>query len=152
MQNKYRTHSFNICFWVYIVGEVILLLIKEEEFYKIAVFYLFICIIPGIIISKKLIKEGLFIFGSKKRKKNGIKKFRRKTMNHSQKYSNNENDEVLNKLKKLENKFDEDDEKKGVIKKLIDNLKALEVTGPETDIKKIKKDLIPVIIELLSWL
>ncbi|MBE6077416.1 MAG: hypothetical protein E7210_10035 [Clostridium lundense] len=38
------------------------------------------------------------------------------------------------------------------MKKLIDNLKALEVSAPETDIKKIKKDLIPAIIEVLSWL
>ncbi|AVP62707.1 hypothetical protein C3B64_16355 [Clostridium botulinum] len=38
------------------------------------------------------------------------------------------------------------------MKKLIDNLKALEVSGTETDIKKIKKDLIPAIMELLSWL
>ncbi|EPY2273566.1 hypothetical protein ACXAUS_002432 [Clostridium sporogenes] len=65
---------------------------------------------------------------------------------------NNQDKEVLKKLEELENKFDEDDEKKGVIKKLIDDFKALEVSGPETDIKKIKKDLIPAIMELLSWL
>ncbi|APH17112.1 hypothetical protein NPD5_1643 [Clostridium sporogenes] len=73
-------------------------------------------------------------------------------MNFSNNSSNNEDKEVLEKLEELENKFDEDDEKKCVIKKLIDNLKALEVSGPETDIKKIKKDLIPAIMELLSWL
>ncbi|EDU38261.1 hypothetical protein CLOSPO_01122 [Clostridium sporogenes ATCC 15579] len=67
-------------------------------------------------------------------------------------HSNNQDEEVLKRLEELENKFDKDDEKKGVIKKLIDNFKALEVSGPETDPKKIKKDLIPVILELLSWL
>ncbi|AUN00921.1 hypothetical protein CF060_10165 [Clostridium botulinum] len=51
----------------------------------------------------------------------------------------------------MENKFDEDDEKKCVIKLLIDNFKALEVSGPETDPKKIRKDLIPAILEILSW-
>ncbi|NFH66799.1 hypothetical protein FDC45_15320 [Clostridium botulinum] len=51
----------------------------------------------------------------------------------------------------MENRFDKDDEKKSVIKKLIDNFKALEVSGPETDPKKIRKDLIPVILEILSW-
>lgn len=67
-------------------------------------------------------------------------------------HSNNQDEEVLKRLEELENKFDKDDEKKGVIKKLIDNFKALEVSGPETDPKKIKKDLIPVILELLSLL
>lgn len=43
-------------------------------------------------------------------------------------HSNNEDEEVLKKLEELENKFDKDDEKKGVIKKLIDNFKALEVS------------------------
>ncbi|ACA55993.1 hypothetical protein ACLD43_00150 [Clostridium botulinum] len=66
-------------------------------------------------------------------------------------HSNNEDEKVLKKLKELENRFDKDDEKKSVIKKLIDNFKALEVSGPETDPKKIRKDLIPVILEILSW-
>ncbi|RUT60620.1 hypothetical protein C1149_20760 [Clostridium botulinum] len=35
--------------------------------------------------------------------------------------------------------------------KLIDNFKALEVSGPESDPKKIRKDLIPAILEILSW-
>ncbi len=72
-------------------------------------------------------------------------------MNYLQKDSNNENEEVLKKLKELENKFDKDDEKKGVIKKLIDNFKSLEVSGPETDLKKIIKELIPAILEILYW-
>lgn len=66
-------------------------------------------------------------------------------------HSNNEDEKVLKKLKELENRFDKDDEKKSVIKKLIDNFKALEVSGPETNPKKIRKDLIPVILEILSW-
>ncbi|KEI90853.1 DUF6773 family protein [Clostridium botulinum] len=78
LQNKYRTHSFNICFWVYIVGEFILLLIQGEEFYKIIGFYLLIWFIPSIIITRKLIKKGLFVWGSKKREKNGIKSFRKR--------------------------------------------------------------------------
>lgn len=73
-------------------------------------------------------------------------------LNSSHNSSNDQDKEVLEKLEELENKYDKDSDKKGVIKKLIDNLKALEVSGPETDIKKIKKDLIPAIIELLSWL
>ncbi|MGO5066162.1 MULTISPECIES: hypothetical protein [unclassified Clostridium] len=72
-------------------------------------------------------------------------------MNYLQKDSNNGNEEVLKKLKELENKFDKDDEKKGVIKKLIDNFKSLEVSGPETDPKKIIKELIPAILEILYW-
>ncbi len=67
-------------------------------------------------------------------------------------HSNNQDEEVLKRLEELENKFDKDSDKKDVIKKLIDNLKALEVSGPETDIKNIKKALIPAIMELLSWL
>ncbi|KIS24943.1 MULTISPECIES: hypothetical protein [Clostridium] len=73
-------------------------------------------------------------------------------MNSSHNSSNDQDKEVLEKLEELENKYDKDSDKKGVIKKLIDNLKALEVSAPETDIKKIKKDLIPAIIEVLSWL
>lgn len=65
--------------------------------------------------------------------------------------SNNQDEEVLKKLEELENRFDKNDEKKSVIKKLIDNFKALEVSGPETDPKKIRKDLIPAILEILSW-
>ncbi|APQ96704.1 DUF6773 family protein [Clostridium botulinum] len=77
LQNKYRTYSFNICFCVYVVGEFILLLIQGEEFYRIIGFYLLIWFIPSIIITRKLIKKGLFVWGSKKRKKNGIKEFRK---------------------------------------------------------------------------
>lgn len=62
--------------------------------------------------------------------------------------SNNQNEEVLKKLEELENKFDKDDEKKGVIRKIIDNFKALEVSGPETDPKKIMKDLILALLYL----
>ncbi|MBN3361423.1 hypothetical protein CF064_04390 [Clostridium botulinum] len=51
----------------------------------------------------------------------------------------------------MENRFNKDDEKKSVIKKIIDNFKALEVSGAETDPKKIRKDLIPPILEILSW-
>lgn len=65
--------------------------------------------------------------------------------------SNNQDEEVLKKLEELENRFDKNDEKKSVIKKLIDNFKVLEVSGPETDPKKIRKDLIPAILEILSW-
>lgn len=73
-------------------------------------------------------------------------------MNFSNNSSNNQDKELLKRLEEAEKKFDGDSDKKGVIKKLIYNLKALEVSGPETDIKKIKKDLIPAIMELLSWL
>ncbi|RHW55467.1 hypothetical protein DZC34_19945 [Clostridium botulinum] len=52
----------------------------------------------------------------------------------------------------MENRFDKDDEKKSVIKKLINNFKTLEVSGPKTDPKKIGKDLIPAILEILSWI
>lgn len=62
LQNKYRTYSFNICFWIYVVGEFILLLIQGEEFYKIIGFYLLIWFIPSIIITRKLIKKD-FLFG-----------------------------------------------------------------------------------------
>ncbi|APQ98121.1 hypothetical protein [Clostridium botulinum] len=65
--------------------------------------------------------------------------------------SNNQDEEVLKKLEELENRFNKDDEKKSVIKKIIDNFKALEVSGAETDPKKIRKDLIPPILEILSW-
>ncbi|OPD19527.1 hypothetical protein AL710_13630 [Clostridium botulinum] len=77
LQNKYRTYSFNICFWVYVFGEFILLLIQREEFYKIVGFYFLIWFIPSIIITRKLIKKGLFVWGSKKREKNGMKSFRK---------------------------------------------------------------------------
>ncbi|MCC5424158.1 DUF6773 family protein [Clostridium botulinum] len=77
LQNKYRTYSFNICFWVYVFGEFILLLIQGEEFYKIVGFYFLIWFIPSIIITRKLIKKGLFVWGSKKREKNGMKSFRK---------------------------------------------------------------------------
>ncbi|MCS4481880.1 hypothetical protein JQ038_02320 [Clostridium botulinum] len=66
LQNKYRTYSFNICFWIYVVGEFILLLIQGEEFYKIIGFYLLIWFIPSIIITRKLIKKD-FLFGGVKR-------------------------------------------------------------------------------------
>ncbi|MBE1304783.1 hypothetical protein G4W71_12295 [Clostridium botulinum] len=65
--------------------------------------------------------------------------------------SNNQDEEVLKKLEELENRFNKDDRKKSVIKKLIDNFKTLEVSGPETNPKKIRKDLIPAILEILSW-
>ncbi|EKO1913368.1 hypothetical protein PZQ55_002444 [Clostridium botulinum] len=73
-------------------------------------------------------------------------------MNFSNNSSNDQDKELLKGLEEAEKKFDEDSDKKDVIKKLIDNLKALEVSGPETDIKNIKKALIPAIMELLSWL
>lgn len=63
-------------------------------------------------------------------------------------HSNNQDEEVLKRLEELENKFDKDSDKKDVIKKLTDNFKALEVSGPETDIKKIMKDLILAILYL----
>jgi hypothetical protein len=64
--------------------------------------------------------------------------------------SNDQDENLLKKLEELENKFDEGSTKKGVIKKLIDSLKSLEFSGPETDIKTIKKDLMSAILELLS--
>jgi len=73
-------------------------------------------------------------------------------LNFSNNSSNDQDKELLKRLEEAEKKFDEDSDKKDVIKKLIDNLKALEVSGPETDIKNIKKALIPAIMELLSWL
>ncbi|WP_251861256.1 hypothetical protein [Clostridium sp. Marseille-Q2269] len=66
--------------------------------------------------------------------------------------NNNQDKEVLRKLQELQTKFNKDDEKKGVMKKLIDNFKELEVSAPETDPKKIIKDLIPAILEILCWI
>lgn len=72
-------------------------------------------------------------------------------MNFSDKNNQSQDEELQKKLKELENKFDKDIEKKDIIKKLKDNLDNLEFSGPETDIKKIKKDLTQAIVELLSW-
>jgi predicted RNase H-like nuclease (RuvC/YqgF family) len=73
-------------------------------------------------------------------------------MSFSDKNDKSQNEELQNRLKELENKFDKDNEKKDIIKKLKDNLNNLEFSGPETDMKKIKKDLVQAIVQLLSWI
>lgn len=71
LQNVYRAHSFFICFWVYIIGEFILILVPGQE-HKIVGLYFLIWFIPSIIISSKSIKRGLLIWGSKSREKKGL--------------------------------------------------------------------------------
>ncbi|WP_246169672.1 hypothetical protein [Alkalibaculum sporogenes] len=66
--------------------------------------------------------------------------------------SENREKELLKKLNEMENKFNNDTEKKNVIITLKDNLEKSEFSGPEADVKKIQKDLISVIIELLTWI
>ncbi|KHF04801.1 spore gernimation protein, partial [Vibrio parahaemolyticus] len=48
---------------------LIIRLNNYDEFYKIVGFYLLIWFIPSIIITRKLIKKGLFVWGSKKKEK-----------------------------------------------------------------------------------
>lgn len=79
LQNTYRTHSFSICFWVYIVGEFILVLIPGQEI-EISGLYVFIWFIPSIIITVKAIKRGLFVWGSKNREKKGIASFKKRVL------------------------------------------------------------------------
>lgn len=79
LQNTYRTNSFYICFWVYIVGEFILVLISGQEV-EIVGFYVLIWLIPSIIITVKSIKRGLFIWGSKNREKRGMVSFKKRVL------------------------------------------------------------------------
>lgn len=78
-QNTYRTHSFYVCFWVYIIGEFILLFIPGQEL-EMVIFYIFIWFIPSLIITVKSIKKGLFIWGTKIRKKTGIASFKKRVL------------------------------------------------------------------------
>jgi hypothetical protein len=78
-QNTYRTHSFYICFGVYIIGEFILLFIPGQEL-EVIIFYILIWFIPSLIITIKAIKKGLFIWGSKSRKKIGIASFKKRVL------------------------------------------------------------------------
>lgn len=73
-------------------------------------------------------------------------------MSFSNKDDKSEEELLLIKLEELENRFDEDSTKKSTIKKIKNNLQNLEFSGPETDINKIKKDLISAILELISWM
>ena len=73
-------------------------------------------------------------------------------MSFSNKNDKSEEELLLIKLEELENRFDEDSTKKSIIKKIKNNLQNLEFSGPETDINKIKKDLILAILELISWM
>ncbi len=65
-------------------------------------------------------------------------------------HNNNEDEEILKNLKNWKIDLIKMMRKK-CNQKLIDNFKALEVSGPESDPKKIRKDLIPAILEILSW-
>jgi len=76
LQNTYRAHSFILCFWIYVFGVSILLLIPGQEV-EIVGLDSFISFIPSIIIIIKGIKRGLFVWGSKNREKKGMVSFKK---------------------------------------------------------------------------
>lgn len=78
LQNTYRTHSFYGCFWVYVMGEFILLLLSRESVEILG--YVFIWFIPSVIITVKLVKRGLLVWGSKNREKKGIVGFKKRVL------------------------------------------------------------------------
>lgn len=78
LQNSYRAHSFNICFFLYVFGEFILFFIFDKL--EVATLYIPIWSIPAFIYTVYSIKNGLFIWGSKKKQVNNIKSFKRNTI------------------------------------------------------------------------
>lgn len=79
IQDKYCTQSLYICFWIYITGQFALFLLRQEKIEAIGL-YFFVWGIPALIITIKCIKNGLFVWGTKKRKKKGIAEFRKRTV------------------------------------------------------------------------
>lgn len=71
--------SFMICFWIYIIGEFILMLIFNDQIISIS-FYFLIWLLPAVILTFQYIRKGLFIMGTKKAKSVGMKKFKKKVI------------------------------------------------------------------------
>ncbi len=79
LQNKYRARSFEICFYTYVFGEFILLLIPGQSLGIIA-FYILIWIVPGAIFTVKAIKRRLLLWGGENRKKKTIADFKKRVI------------------------------------------------------------------------
>lgn len=78
LQSRYYTHSFFICFVIYLFGEFILLFVFD----KIAVTstYIAIWFIPSLIYTVQVVRKGLFVWGSQKAEKAGTKAFRNRVI------------------------------------------------------------------------
>lgn len=79
IQRRFRAHSMMICFFIYIFGEF-LLIVLFPQYTVIAALYFPIWMIPSIIMTIYAVKNGLFILGSKKREELALSKFKRNTI------------------------------------------------------------------------
>lgn len=75
IQNSYRAHSFNICTFTYIVGATVLTFGLNQDYIAVSL-YMPIVLIPSSIYTFQVIRKGLFVWGSKKAKRVGLKNFK----------------------------------------------------------------------------
>ncbi|MBU3153724.1 hypothetical protein LL037_18160 [Clostridium estertheticum] len=74
IQNRYVMHSFYICFITYVFGEFILMFVFDK--WILSSTYVLVWIIPACIYTFKIVKNGLFVWGSKKAEVAGVKSFK----------------------------------------------------------------------------
>ncbi|APC40865.1 DUF6773 family protein [Clostridium estertheticum] len=74
IQNRYIMHSFYICFIIYVFGEFILMFAFDKLILSST--YVLVWIIPACIYTFKIVKNGLFVWGSKKAEVAGVKSFK----------------------------------------------------------------------------
>ncbi|MBU5483908.1 hypothetical protein KQI86_06170 [Clostridium sp. MSJ-11] len=79
LQNKYRARSFEICFYTYVFGEFIALLVPGQAL-GITALYILIWIVPSAIFTVKAVKRGLLIWGGENRKKKTIVDFKKRVI------------------------------------------------------------------------
>lgn len=79
LKNKWYSNGFAIYFYIFIFGELILMMISAESF-KIIWLYVLVWLIPSLIFTIKAVKEGLILWGGKSRKENTLSSFRKRVM------------------------------------------------------------------------
>jgi len=79
IQNSYRARSFNICAFTYIFGEAVLMFGLNQDYIAVSL-YIPIWFIPSAIYTFQVIQKGLFVWGSNKAKKVGLKNFKMRTV------------------------------------------------------------------------
>ncbi len=75
INNKILAKGFMIDFWMLVFGELVFMLVLKEYFFWVTA-YLFIVLVPSVVITILSLKNGWLTWGTKKREKKGLKEFR----------------------------------------------------------------------------
>lgn len=77
IQDRIVSHSFFGTMFYFVFGEFVLMYLLPEEQFMMIAFYIPIWFVPSAIITYKAIRNGLFVMGTKKKRKTGLQKFKR---------------------------------------------------------------------------